>query len=583
MQSTKLKKRLFGQFYTPPSIVRLITRLAIRSKTDRILDPAAGDGIFLEGAYHRLLELGASSDDARKQIAGAEIDEGACTKARNRFTNPPTILNGSFFEAELGKFDAIIGNPPYIEQREIGGKQNKLSIRDAALTFDRKQIRMNARADIYAYFITHSTKFLKEGGFLGFILSSSWLDSVWGRDLQKFLLQNFLIHSIIASGRDVFSEALVETVTVILQKKSGYPNARSRDKNHAKFLLIKKETNFEGLIKHAEKTSTSYEDESVRVVIKRQGDLSQIDHWSVIFRTSALYEKLLHNEKMVPLQELADVEYSFKEGAYDFFILSDEEARDFNIEGQYLKPVVSSPASIKTFDLTREDVKEKILLADEPKSRLEDGVLTYIKYGEGKKLRIKRGHLRGRSVVGYHRLPTFRHKRIWYSLRRGELSPILVPAFVRNRFFAIKNDADAYATANFYGIKPHNTKYVLPLLAYLNSSIAALLLELKAKTSMGRGLLDIRSFILRSFLVPDFRKVEEVHNTKLAELFNNLCKAQRAGHRDEMRSIRNSIDCEIINIMRISDEDWYAIAHQLSDLRELRSMKSMAKVLVSAS
>ena len=327
LQNNKLKKRLFGQFYTPPLMVRLISRLAITNRRDRILDPAAGHGIFLEGAYDRLLELGASND-ARKQIVGVEVDTGECVKARNRFTDPPTILNKSFFEVKLGVFDAIIGNPPYIEQREIGSSRYKLTVRHTALTHNGKQIKMSARADIYAYFFTHSTKFLKEGGFLGFIVSSSWLDSVWGIDLQRFLVENFLIRDIIAFGRDVFGEALVETVVVILQKGSISANARIRDENHVKFVLLKKESDFQGFIEKIENTSSSYEDESLSLVIKRQGDLAKLGQWNIIFRTNAIYEKLLRHGKMVPLRELANVEYSFKEGSYDFFILSDEMARD---------------------------------------------------------------------------------------------------------------------------------------------------------------------------------------------------------------------------------------------------------------
>ena len=102
--------------------MKLITRLAIKNRNGRILDPAAGNGIFVQGAYERLLELGASPINARKQIVAIEVDPEAYSRAKDKMSGVK-ILNTDFFEVSLSKFDAIVGNPPYVEQREIGRKR----------------------------------------------------------------------------------------------------------------------------------------------------------------------------------------------------------------------------------------------------------------------------------------------------------------------------------------------------------------------------------------------------------------------------------------------------------------------------
>jgi hypothetical protein len=156
-----------------------------------------------------------------------------------------------------------------------------------------------------------------------------------------------------------------------------------------------------------------------------------------------------------------------------------------------------------------------------------------------------------------------------------------VPAFVRNRFFAIRNDAKAYATANFYGIRPFNDNYILPMLAFLNSSLAALVIELKARTSMGRGLLDIRSYTLRSLHVPDFSRIDQIHSARLGELFSRMCKAAREGRKSEVERIKVELDDLLFDALGIKTEK-EMIINSLDELRVARSKRSAAEMLVIA-
>jgi len=569
LQGTKLRKRLLGQFYTPLPIVRLIARLAINSSEDRILDPAAGDGVFVDGAYGRLLELGASSVNARKQIVGIEIDQETYSRAKERLSGL-NILNEDFFESSLGKFDVILGNPPYIEQREIS---RKFAIRNSVL-LSQKNIKINARAGIYAYFIMRSATLLNENGILCFVVSSSWLDSVWGTDLQNFILDNFVVQSIIAFSRDIFKETMVETVILLLKKSKS-----KRARNAAKIILLKKKVDIDRIVEVVQNPD-SCKNDSVNVIVKRQADLQKITHWSETFRERLVHRKLLQNGLLVPLQNIAEVEYCFKEGAYDFFVLSENDIRKLGVEGCYLKPVISSPTYTDYYNVLPTDIKERILLVDEPKSKLKGTrVLQYIEGGENRKIEIKKGVMRGKEVIGFNNLPTFRFKKLWYSLKRSSPCPILVPAFIRNRFFGIRNDAETYATANFYGIRPYNEEHILPILAFLNSTLGALLIELKARTSMGRGLLDIRSYTLRSLPVPDFSKISPMYNAKLGVIFNRLCKAARKGRRSEIERIKVDLDDNFLNILGMTGkgED---ILRSLEELRFARNKRSIAGMVV---
>lgn len=51
--------KVLGAVYTPPRVAAALARWAIRSPSDRALDPSCGEGVFLSAARTRLAELGA--------------------------------------------------------------------------------------------------------------------------------------------------------------------------------------------------------------------------------------------------------------------------------------------------------------------------------------------------------------------------------------------------------------------------------------------------------------------------------------------------------------------------------------------
>ena len=54
---------------TPKEVVDFLISWAVRSSSDTVLDPACGDGTFLQGSWNRLVSLNASRE-ALNQIIG---------------------------------------------------------------------------------------------------------------------------------------------------------------------------------------------------------------------------------------------------------------------------------------------------------------------------------------------------------------------------------------------------------------------------------------------------------------------------------------------------------------------------------
>ena len=207
------------------------------------MDPACGTGTFLIQAYFqkRLLDPTIDHKNVLSTLYGIDIAKfpahlstiNLALRNLREKDNYPQIFQNDFFALKLGGLvdypnidtkevkrtdgttqkipyprtvDAIVGNPPFTrheEISEISGKEAayKENLIQSALkdATGRQVAKISKRAGIHAYFFIHGFKFLKNGGRFGFIVSNSWLDADYGKDLQEFFLKNYKVVAIIES------------------------------------------------------------------------------------------------------------------------------------------------------------------------------------------------------------------------------------------------------------------------------------------------------------------------------------------------------------------------------------------------
>lgn len=184
-------RKACGSFFTPADVVDHIVELTL-SAADvnqggvRILDPAAGTGVFLRSAFAALLCQGFNADDALGALFGIDIDErcvdmaafvllvdygraggrlgspveGTWWSIRSALLAADTLatLSGNPVEAtlfrELGhdvewlgtKFDVIVGNPPYAR---VGRRPDLIDLRGRYRTLE----NASDSADVYPAFV----------------------------------------------------------------------------------------------------------------------------------------------------------------------------------------------------------------------------------------------------------------------------------------------------------------------------------------------------------------------------------------------------------------------------------------------
>ena len=247
-------------------------------KSIKILDPACGSGRFMissaEKLYRFYKTLNSGLDDyevkltiLQQNIFGVEIEKSAyiITKLRlvswlfsgnetqyilpnfntkelnleeinqliNKIDIKLNVFNLDFLlEFESGRFDIIIGNPPYVENKKIDSEYKKKlyeNFKSAYKLFDLSVI-----------FIEKSIELMKENSYLSFILPNKFLSADYGIKIRELLIENIELKEIVnISSLSVFQK--IATYPIIICFKKG----KSSDKNE---IIIRKFDELDNLL-----------------------------------------------------------------------------------------------------------------------------------------------------------------------------------------------------------------------------------------------------------------------------------------------------------------------------------------------
>ncbi len=141
-------------------------------------------------------------------------------KCGNSLINDVTVAGDKAFDwnkefpeiMQSGGFDVVVGNPPYIDS-EAMTKHQPVEREYIGLTFK----GATGNWDIYIPFIEQSFNLLNNSGFLAFITPDKWLGKPFGESIRTLLLDKII--KIRKYGRDVFADALVDSIVSVYSKK----------------------------------------------------------------------------------------------------------------------------------------------------------------------------------------------------------------------------------------------------------------------------------------------------------------------------------------------------------------------------
>ena len=116
---------------------------------------------------------------------------------------------------EVGRFtgfDAIIGNPPYVQLQSMGEMSDVYSKRDYSC--------YNKSADLYCLFVERAYSLLKKNGYFSFIMPNKWMLVDYGKELRQFMSQTSLKKILNFGDIQFFADATIYVCIFVSQKSS---------------------------------------------------------------------------------------------------------------------------------------------------------------------------------------------------------------------------------------------------------------------------------------------------------------------------------------------------------------------------
>lgn len=336
------RQKELGAFYTPSGMAEKLVRWALRAPSDQTLDPSFGGLAFLEAAYNRLLELGASPAAARAQIFGGEVDadaHGAVARDDRFRRSEHRLLHGDFLRFEPGRelplVEAVIGNPPYVRYQGFNGSGTHGH--DLAA---RAGVRLTRLASSWAPFVVHATAFISDGGRMAQVLPAEMLHAQYADAVRGFLCRSFASVTLVLFERRVFPGALEEVVLLFADGRGRGPAPRVRVVGCLDLDALD--------VDRLRTVPPGARDEPDAVSSSLLAQLLPSE-------MRELYASLACSSEVRTLGEIASVDIGAVTGANDFFLVRGDDAR---IPARFLRSAVSKAAHVRGARLRRKDIRD---------------------------------------------------------------------------------------------------------------------------------------------------------------------------------------------------------------------------------
>jgi adenine-specific DNA-methyltransferase len=222
LADTQALRKARGAFFTPPELSRYIVDWAVRARHDLVLEPSCGDAEFLLAAAERLRLLGpAEPASAGGGLHGVELHPESAAAAAERLRAAGAAAEievGDFFDVEpSARFDAVVGNPPYVRYQNFTGSARRKGL-EAALGAG---VRLSGLASTWAAFTVHASRFLGPEGRLGLVLPAELLSVNYAAPVRDFLLRRFARVRLVVFHERVFPGVLEEVVLLLAEGNGG--------------------------------------------------------------------------------------------------------------------------------------------------------------------------------------------------------------------------------------------------------------------------------------------------------------------------------------------------------------------------
>jgi hypothetical protein len=216
-----------------------------------------------------------------------------------------------------------------------------------------------------------------------------------------------------------------------------------------------------------------------------------------------------NHDRLVPLKRLARIWRGYTTGANEFFYLDRATAAEWNIETEFLRPLVKSPRDCPGLAVDPTALPHLAFVVHRARRSLAGtNALRYIAWGESHGLGAR---------------PTCAARERWYDI--GERPPAHL-AWIKGvwtrHFCPLLPEAGVALDQQLYGIELRAPALRKVVAALLNSTWAALCAELGGRVNFGQGILWTAAYEVGQLPLPDPACIPDAPAAALASAFDAL-------------------------------------------------------------
>lgn len=568
LKENATEEKLNGRYYTDKNLARYVTSWATNRENinlQKVLEPSCGDGIFLEC----IAELGLQnnceiisieinkieSELANNRIKGSKLyrsyDEFALQRQNNMGNYLPVgskVINDDFYNVYQKslyeyKFQAIVGNPPYIRYQYLTEYQRD----EQSLILTTNKMKSNKLINAWVSFVVACVQMMDSNSRIGLVIPAELLQVKYAEDLRKFLMKSLQKMTIVTFEELVF-EGVEQEVVLLLGEKDINHNSEHQ-------LRIAQYKNVENLIEADDLEEHEFFDI----------DLNETK-WTKYFLTDRdihLIDEIRRDVRFIQFSEMARIEVGITTGNNDYFCVNRSQVEQFDLES-ICRPLIARSVNISGVVFTAQDWNQNI----------ERGAKTYLidfldipleEYSEGQKEYIRLGEQTEQNR-GYkcsirerwYRVPSIRVSDAFF-LRRNYLYP---------KFILNSDDVSAVSTDTMHRVTFNNRGESKRILLSYYNSIGLAFTEIEGR-SYGGGVLEILPGEVGRIVLPDLRDERVISDNMVDELIDLVDNYVR--NNDDILGILDELDKRIlVDIMGINLEDVLAFREIWITLRSRR-------------
>lgn len=488
-----------GAFFTPSAVASYITSWAVRSAEDSVLEPSCGEAAFLVPTVQRLRSMGAPGE-LSKQVVGAELHETSARRASALVAAAGaevSIQVGDFLLSEpVPRFDAVVGNPPYVRYQDFTG-ESRAAAKRAAL---RAGVALSNLASSWAAFSVHSALHVKPGGRLGLVLPAEILSVNYAAPIREFLMREFRSVRLVLFTERVFPGVSEDVVLLLAEGRGSGPT------DHCELLHARNAASLAGLV-----------DDDIRRWAPGAGD-----RWSLALvhpDAGTAYSEIVGRKHFEPLQSWGETTLGMVTGNNAFFTLTTAEVRARGLTEFDIEPL-SPPGS--------RHLRRVLSLTD--LEALDDSLPTWLFRPHGEPSRAARAYIREGEKRNVHAAYKCRVRTPWWRVPYLKPADLLLTYMNADAPRLVGNPAVAHHLNSVHGVYLSNDRRVLGRdllpLAALNS-VTLLGAELVGR-SYGGGVLKMEPREADVWPMPSLAHIRE-HETRLRACRPEVTRLLSAG------------------------------------------------------